>query len=168
MIKMWTTMDFAKPLSCSKFKPSNSSRRQQKSFWLWILCWWSHSWNDTYKWKNILGGNFQIYVTLAFVQFLPQRLRHAGCNLYWTAFLKRPDLERSYKWNAFLWWFKLATMGFYLWLRRFCNIHPPSLKLLPLMKVTTCRQRENKKFQYGSAQLSKSFYIQKPSLKSIL
>ena len=96
MIKMWTTMDFARPLSCSKFKPSNSSCRQQKSFWLWILCWWSHSWNDTYKWKNVLGGDFQIYVTLAFVQFLPQRLRHAGCNLYWTAFLKRPDLERCY------------------------------------------------------------------------
>ena len=70
-------------------------------------------------------------------------------------------LERSYKWNAFLWWFKLVSMGVYLWLRRFRNIHPPSLKLLPLMKVTTCRQRENKKFQYGSAQQSKLFYIQK-------
>ena len=98
------------------------------------------------------------------MQFLPQCLRHARCNLHWTAFLKRPDMERSNKWNASLWRFKLVSMGFYLWLRRFCKIHPPSLKLLPLMKVTTWRQRENKKFQCGSAQLSKLFYKQKQGL----
>ena len=167
MIKMWTTMDFARPLSCSKFKPSNSSCRQQKSFWLWILCWWSHSWHDTYKWKNIFGGIFKSTSPCPSC---------SSCHSAWDMqdvictgqLFSRDLIWRDVMWNAFLWRFKLVSIAFYLWLRRFCNIHPPSLKLLPLMKVTTCRQRENKKFQYGSAQLSKSFYIQKRSLKSIL